>query len=123
MTYEELVLQNEKLQQQVKNKDVEIKNKNIEIKNKNVEINNLKIKVENQQLQINLLNRYVFGAKRESTPKQEENLVEGTQCSIFGEVKDEEIKGQVEEKIEELKKFIFITYIYIVFFIVYNIIR
>ena len=40
MTYEELVLQNEKLQQQVKNKDIEIAN--------------LKIKVENQQLQINL---------------------------------------------------------------------
>lgn len=88
MTYEELVIQNEKLQQQIKDRDIEI--------------NNLKIKVENQQLQINLLNRYVFGAKRESTPTQEENLVEGTQCSIFGEVKDEEIKEQVEEETEEI---------------------
>ena len=65
MTYEELVIQNEKLQQQVINKDIEIENKNIEIAN-------LKITVENQQLQINLLNRYVFGSKRESTPKQQE---------------------------------------------------
>ena len=95
MTYEELVIQNQELQQQVKNKDIEIENKNIEI-------NNLKIKIENQQLQINQLNKYVFGSKRESTPKQEENLVEGTQCSIFGEVKDEEIKEQVEEEIEEI---------------------
>ena len=95
MTYEELVIQNTKLQQQVKEK-------NDEIENKDIEINNLKIKVENQQLQINLLNRYVFGSKRETTPKQEENLVEGTQCSIFGKSEDEEVKKQVEEKTEEI---------------------
>ena len=86
MTYEELVIQNEKLQQQVKNKEAEIENKNNEIKNRDNEINNLKIKVENQQLQINLLNKYLFGSKRESTPKKEENIVEGTQCNIFSEV-------------------------------------
>ena len=102
MTYEELVIQNEKLQQQIKDKEIEIKNKNVEIANRDIEINNLKVKVENQQLQINLLNRYVFGSKRESTKMQEDNLVEGTQCSIFGEVKDEEIKEQVEEKTEEI---------------------
>lgn len=86
-TYEELVAENEKLKN--------------DVKNKNIEITNLKIKVENQQLHINTLNRYIFGSKRESTPK-EENIVAGTQCSIFGELKDEEIKEKVEEKTEEI---------------------
>lgn len=80
MTYEELVLEYKKLKQE------------------NTE---LKIKVENQQLHINALNRYIFGSKRESTPK-EENLVEGTQCSIFGEPEDEELKDKVEQKTEEI---------------------
>ncbi len=79
-TYEELVVENQKLKE---------------------EITNLKIKVENQELHINLLNRYVFGAKKESTPK-EENLVEGTQCSIFGEPENQELKEQIEEKAEEI---------------------
>ena len=86
-TYEELVEQNRKLEQ--------------EITEKNAEINKLQIKIENQQLHINTLNRYIFGSKRESTPK-EENIVEGTQCSIFGEIEDEELKKQVEEKTEEI---------------------
>ena len=80
MTHEELFLEYQKLKQE------------------NTE---LKIKVENQQLQINALNRYIFGSKKESTPK-EENIVEGTQCSIFGEPEDEELKEIVEEKIEEI---------------------
>lgn len=79
-TYEDLVAENQKLQS---------------------EITELKIKVENQQLHINTLNKYIFGSKRESTPK-EENIVDGTQCSIFGEVKDEELKQQIEEKTEEI---------------------
>ncbi len=79
-TYEELVLENQKLKQE------------------NTE---LKIKVENQELHINALNRYIFGSRRESTPK-EENLVEGEQCSIFGIPEDEEIKEQIEEKTEEI---------------------
>ena len=79
-TYEDLVAENQKLKQE------------------NAE---LKIKVENQQLHINTLNRYIFGSKRESTPK-EENLVEGRQCSIFGEIEDKELKQQVEEKTEEI---------------------
>ena len=79
-TYENLVAENQKLKQ---------------------EITELKIKVENQQLHINTLNRYIFGSKRESTPK-EENIVEGKQCSIFGEIEDEELKKQVEEKTEEI---------------------
>lgn len=86
-TYEELIAENEKLKN--------------DVKNKNIEITNLKIKVENQQLHINALNRYIFGSKRETTPK-EENIVEGTQCSIFGEPEDEEIKKQVEAKTEEI---------------------
>ena len=80
MTHEELFLEYQKLKQE------------------NTE---LKIKVENQQLQINALNRYIFGSKKESTPK-EENIVEGTQCSIFGEPEDEELKKIVEEKTEEI---------------------
>ena len=79
-TYEDLVAENQKLKQE------------------NTE---LKIKVENQQLHINTLNRYIFGSKRENTAK-EENIVEGTQCSIFGEIKDEELKKQIEEKTEEI---------------------
>ena len=79
-TYEDLVAENQKLKQE------------------NTE---LKIKVENQQIHINTLNRYIFGSKRENTPK-EENIVEGTQCSMFGEIKDEELKQQVEEKTEEI---------------------
>ena len=79
-TYEDLVSENQKL---------------------HAEITELKIKVENQQLHINALNRYIFGSKRERTPK-EENIVEGTQCSLFGEVQDKEIKEQVEEKTEEI---------------------
>ena len=86
-TYEELVEENQKLKKQ-----------NINLKQENTE---LKIKVENQELHINLLNKYVFGAKREATPK-EENIVEGTQCSMFGVPENEEIKNQVEEKTEEI---------------------
>ena len=79
-TYEELVAENEKL---------------------SIENKKLKIQVENQQLHINALNRYIFGSKRESTPK-EENIVEGTQCSFFGDVQDEKVKEEVEEKTEEI---------------------
>lgn len=86
-TYEELVAENQKLKN--------------EVKEKNIEITNLKIKVENQELHINALNRYIFGSKKESTPK-EENIVEGTQCSIFGEPDNKELKEQVEEKTEEI---------------------
>ena len=79
-TYEELQEENNELKQVVTKKDIEI---------------------ENLKLQINTLNRYIFGSKRESTPK-EENIVEGTQCSIFGEIEDEELKDKVEEKTEEI---------------------
>lgn len=87
-TYEELQTENEiiinennKLKQVVTEKDIEI---------------------ENLKLQINVLNRYVFGSKRESTPKEEANIVEGVQCSIFGEIEDEDLKEDVEEKTEEI---------------------
>lgn len=79
-TYEELLAENQKLK---------------------TEITNLKIKVENQELHINVLNRYIFGSKRESI-KKEENIVEGTQCSIFSEPDNEELKEQIEEKTEEI---------------------
>ena len=84
-TYEELVEENQKLKKQ-----------NVELRQENTE---LKVKVENQEMHINLLNRYVFGPKRESTNK-EENTVEGIQCSMFGV--PEELKEQAEEKTEEI---------------------
>ena len=80
-TYEELIAENEKLQLTNKQQAIEI---------------------ENLKLHINTLNRYIFGSKRESTPKEEENIVEGTQCSIFGEPENEELKEQIEEKTEEI---------------------
>ena len=72
-----------------------------EIKHLNQVVTEKNIEIENLKLHINTLNRYIFGSKRESTPK-EENIVEGTQCSIFGELENEELKKQVEEKTEEI---------------------
>lgn len=80
-TYEELVAENEKLHEE-----------NLKLKND----------ILNQQLHINCLNRIIFGSKRESTPKENEQLVEGTQCSIFGEVEDEELKEEIEKNVEEI---------------------
>lgn len=102
MSYEELMMKYQKMQQ-----DYEItqqENNSLKAENSSLqrEVSNLKVKVENQQLQINVLNRYLFGSKRESTSKQEENLVEGTQCSIFGVPEDEEVQKQVKEKTEEI---------------------
>lgn len=94
MSYEELMQKYEKAQSENNN----LKNEINDLKRENT---NLKIKVENQELQINWFNKYVFGSKRETTPK-EENIVEGTQCSIFGVPEDEEVKEQIEEKIEEI---------------------
>ena len=53
----------------------------------------LKIKVENQELQINWFNRYVFGSKKEIISN--ENIVEGKQCYIQSEIKDEELKKEI----------------------------
>lgn len=88
MSYEELMMEYQKSQQEI----TTLKSEN----------SVLKAKVENQQLQINVLNRYLFGSKRESTQTKEENIVEGTQCSIFGVPEDEEVKKQIEEKTEEI---------------------
>ena len=57
--------------------------------------------IENLKLQLDALTRYVFGSKRESTPKSEV-FVDGTQCSFFGEVEDKEIQEKVDEKTEEI---------------------
>lgn len=87
MSYEELMQKYEKAQSEIN-----------DLKRENT---NLKIKVENQELQINWFNKYVFGSKRETTPK-EENIVEGTQCSIFGVPEDEEVKEEIEKNTEEI---------------------
>ena len=101
-TYEELQEENKKLQQEVSKQTIEIKKKSVEIKKQSAEIEKQAIEIENLKLHINTLNKYIFGSKREATPKEEENIVEGTQCSFFGEVQDEEIKEKVEEKTEEI---------------------
>src|SRR5574344_24571 len=88
MLYEELMSKYKEIQQQYS--DAQQEN------------TQLKIRIENQQLQINSLRKYIFGSKRESTVKPEENIVDGTQCSIFGEIEDPEVKQQVEEKTEEI---------------------
>ena len=87
-TYEELLAENVKMQDE-----------NTQLKQQNAE---QAIEIENLKLHINTLNRYIFGSKRESTPKEEDNIVEGTQCSIFGELEDEDVKKQVAEKTEEI---------------------
>lgn len=87
MSYDELMAEYQKTQ--------------IEYQKLKKENNNLKIKVENQELQINTLKRYVFGSKREYTPK-EENLVEGVQISLFGESDDKELNQQIENEIEKI---------------------
>lgn len=92
-TYAEIIAENEKLKNEIAEKSSELKNKNIEIKD-------LKEKIENQKLQINWFNRYVFGQKKETLEKKEENIVGGTQCSILGVPED--IKEEVTEKTEEI---------------------
>lgn len=88
-TYEELIEENQNL-----------KNQNVELKHENMK---LKVQVENQELQLNWFNKYVFGSKRESTPKEgNDQLVEGTQCSIFGIPEDEEVKEEIEKNTEEI---------------------
>ena len=86
-TYEELL-----------NENLQIQNENVQLKSENTK---QAIEIENLKLHINLLNKYIFGSKRESTP-QEENIVEGVQCSVFDEVEAVEIKEQIEEKTEEI---------------------
>ena len=87
-SYEELIVENKKVQDENHRLQQELKQQAIEI--------------ENLKLHINTLTKYIFGSKRESTPKEEENIVDGVQCSVFGELEDEELKNKVEEKTEEI---------------------
>ena len=64
------------------------------------EIKKLQAKILNQELQLNWFNRYFFGTKKETVKKENENLVEGVQCSIFGVPED--IKEDVKNKTEEI---------------------
>lgn len=75
----------------------EILTENNKLKN---EIEKLQAKVLNQELQINWFNRYFFGAKNETVKKEEENIVDGEQCSFLSVPED--IKKEVEEKTEEI---------------------
>lgn len=89
---------NRKLEE-ITEKNTTIENKNSEIKSKNIEISGLKEQIENQKLQINWFNRYVFGQKKETLEKPEENIVGGTQCSILGvpEYIEEVVKEETEK--------------------------
>ena len=66
----------------------------------NSKIEKLEAKILNQELQLNWFNRYFFGAKKESVKKEDENIVDGVQCSVFGTPED--VKQEVEEKTEEI---------------------
>lgn len=79
---------------------IEIQKKNTEIEEKDNEIQKLKNKILNQELQLNWFNKYVFGSKSEQIQPKEENIVEGTQCSLFGVPED--VKEEVEKKTEEI---------------------
>lgn len=74
----------------------EIIDENNKLKDK---IEKLEAKILNQELQLNWFNRYFFGAKRETVKKDDENIVDGVQCSVFGTPEDiqEEVKKQTEE--------------------------
>ena len=63
------------------------------------EIQKLNEKILNQELQLNWFNRYFFGAKKESVKKDDENIVDGIQCSVFGVPDDiqEEVKDETEK--------------------------
>ena len=63
----------------------ELAEKRSELKSKNIEISGLKEQIENQKLQINWFNRYVFGQKKETLEKPEENIVGGVyKCEKCG---------------------------------------
>lgn len=123
MSYEELYekynkIQKEKIELETENTNLqkdktELENENTNLQKDKTELENklttlqdenskLKIKVENQELHINTLNRYIFGAKRENIKNEEENIVDGVQCSIFGIPEDEEIKKDITEKTEKI---------------------
>lgn len=109
MSFEELLIKYEKMQSEhriAEQKISSLESENSLLKQEKSSLEqentNLKEKVENQQLQINVLNRYLFGSKREATQKTDENIIVGTQCSIFGVPEDEEIKKQVEEQTEKI---------------------
>ena len=107
-TYEEIVAENIFLVQQVESKDIaltskdtEIANKNIEIADKDAKITALEVTLENKELELNTLRRFLFGSKRESTPNNED-IVDGVQCSFLGDPVDEEVKQEMEKQDEEI---------------------
>ena len=81
------------------------KQQNLELENKR-----LSILVENMQLQLNSLQKMIFGEKREKTPSSDvtEDIVNGTQCTMFenNDLKkiedDEKFKQELKESREDL---------------------
>ena len=109
------------MQTEENNKLIEMLNKQVtenkklverinEQKNLVLENKRLNILVENMQLQLNSLQKMIFGAKREQTPASNlaKDIVNGTQCSMFEKNEldriedDENFKKELKESRKEL---------------------
>jgi len=95
MSYQELM---EKYQEQLqKYQEQSIKYKEQSQKCQDLQIENENLKLENQNLK-----KVIFGVRREYTSKQDE-IVDGTQTSLFEDVQtEEEIDEQIKENVEEI---------------------
>ena len=88
MSYQELM---EKYQEQLQKFEEQSQ------KCQDLQIENANLKLENQNLK-----KVIFGVRREYTVKQDE-IVDGTQSSLFDEVQTEaEIDEQIKENVEEI---------------------
>lgn len=83
MSYEELLEENKKL---------------------HAELNHKNIELENTKMQLNTLQRIVFGTRREYTPAKEQQFENSEQYSLFEKTdkQEEEIIKQVEDNVEEV---------------------
>ena len=100
-SYEEIVAENILLIQKIETKDAELITKDAEISDKAAKITELEAILENKELELNTLKRYLFGSKREKTENNEE-IVNGVQCSFFGEPEEKEVKEEMEKQDEEI---------------------
>ena len=104
MTYEELLIENKKLKSDINKYEVAIAEKESTIAEKESTIaeNNLTIAahlitIANMKQQIDLMKKYIFGSKSETTAKVED-FANGEQCSLFCE---EKLPKEVNEEIKE----------------------
>ncbi len=71
-------------------------------KNLQIKYDNKVIELNNKILELNSLKRYIFGSKREKTPKNES--IDIGQCSLFDDEKEIEqnVQEQIVEQVEEI---------------------